>query len=415
MAVNAFAQSGRNSQSGLVSGHTEVITPETDTTASAVDSMLDVIDVLHRLVNKNAPKRRKASDGTKSNKLRVSAIPAAGYTLQTGFAALLSANAAFHTEKTAKENVSVIVTSITYSQYKQIILPVLGDIWTKNNKYNIQIDWRYLKYPSLTYGLGSYTKLSDGYDIDYSTVRLHQTVLRSIGHDLFFGLGYNLDYYWNIKETDPPSGKETDFESYDAAPNKDVKNTELASGYTLNFLHDSRGNPINPLGGDFIDIIYRDNPGFLGNDTRWQSMILDLRKYVRFPANSNNVLAFWNYDWVTLNGNPPYLMLPNTGSDPSSNSGRGYIQGRFRDKNMLYLEGEYRFQITHNGILGGVVFANAETFSHNTFNSYGTIAPGYGAGLRLKLNKFSRTNLGLDYGFGTGGSKGFFVNLGEVF
>jgi len=43
------------------------------------------------------------------------------------------------------------------------------------------------------------------------------------------------------------------------------------------------------------------------------------------------------------------------------------------------------------------------------------ISPGYGAGLRIKLNKFSRTNVAIDYGFGAGGSRGFFVNLGEVF
>jgi hypothetical protein len=31
------------------------------------------------------------------------------------------------------------------------------------------------------------------------------------------------------------------------------------------------------------------------------------------------------------------------------------------------------------------------------------------------VNKFSKTNLALDYGFGLEGSRGFAVNLGEVF
>jgi len=43
------------------------------------------------------------------------------------------------------------------------------------------------------------------------------------------------------------------------------------------------------------------------------------------------------------------------------------------------------------------------------------LIPGYGVGLRLRLNKHSGANLCVDYGFGRDGSKGLFVNLGEVF
>jgi hypothetical protein len=90
---------------------------------------------------------------------------------------------------------------------------------------------------------------------------------------------------------------------------------------------------------------------------------------------------------------------------------------------MLYLESEYRFLITSNGLFGGVVFANAETFSSRestlegnaSLRTFDPIQPGYGAGIRIKLNKFSRANLCVDYGWGTGGSKGVAVNLGEVF
>ena len=108
-------------------------------------------------------------------------------------------------------------------------------------------------------------------------------------------------------------------------------------------------------------------------------------------------------------------MLPNTGSDPYSNTGRGYIQGRFRGSDMVYIEGEYRFSLTPNGLIGGVVFANAESFTEPTNNQFQVVAPGWGGGIRVKLNKYSRTNLAIDYGFGLGGSQGLFVNLGEVF
>ena len=67
---------------------------------------------------------------------------------------------------------------------------------------------------------------------------------------------------------------------------------------------------------------------------------------------------------LLFKGNPPYLDLPSTGWDSYNNTGRGYVQGRYRGKDLMYLESEYRFGITRNGLFGGVVFANAETVSN---------------------------------------------------
>ena len=82
---------------------------------------------------------------------------------------------------------------------------------------------------------------------------------------------------------------------------------------------------------------------------------------------------------------------------------------------MYYFETEYRYRISRNGLLGGVLFVNAEKFSEEISAQFNTIAPGCGIGLRMKLNKISGANLCVDYGFGENGSRGFFVNLGEVF
>ena len=383
------------------------------TTVNAQDSLknkqIDLVDV-GRSWLKGHRTRREDTIQQKQGKLHISALPVAGYTLQTGFAGVLSSNFAFYTSEHSQANLSTVLTSITYSQYKQIIFPIQADIWTKGNKYNIITDWRYLKYPSLTYGLGGNTSADSGYNIDYGYLRLHQAILKTIAHDLYLGLGYDLDYFWNIKEIDPPTGKTTDFERYGLSPK------EVASGISLHFLFDSRRNPINPEKGNYASVTYRPNFTFLGSDNNWQSLVFDLRKYITFPASTHNVLAIWSYDWFTVGGGkPPYLLLPSTGWDAYSNTARGYIQGRFRSRNMLYLESEYRFGLTTNGLLGGVVFANAQSFSEPNSGHYEYITPGYGAGLRISLNKFSRTNLCIDYGWGIHGSGGFFVNLGEVF
>jgi hypothetical protein len=369
----------------------------------------DLSDVFSGIFTKHPQQRLDTVAEQKAFKLHWSTVPAIGYTLQTGFAALLSENVAFYTSLAANQKISSISTSVTYSQYNQIIFPLQADIWTKKNKYNLILDWRYMDYPSTTFGLGGHTLESDGFTIDFNYTKFHQAVLRRVNKNLYAGLGYYLDYFWNIRETNP-SQVATDFDTYG------LTKKSVSSGVAFRLIYDSRLNQINPLNGNYANIVFRPNYTFLGSDNNWQSLLLEFRKYIKFSPSSKNVLALWSYNWLTVGGGkPPYLMLPSTGWDDFFNTGRGYIQSRFRGRNMLYLESEYRFGITNNGLFGGVVFVNAESFSKTINGDFSTVAPGYGVGVRLKLNKFSGANLCVDYGFGTEGSKGISVNLGEVF
>ena len=375
----------------------------------AMNSQLDLVD-LGRSFLQGYHARHIDTFQQKEGKIHLSALPAAGYTLQTGFAGVVSSNFAFYTSPENQTNLSTVLTSITYSQNHQVIFPIQADIWTKGNRFNIVTDWRFLHYPSVTFGLGGNALADSGDNIDYGYLRLHQAILRTIGRNFYAGLGYDLDYFWNIRELEPVNQKPTGFQTYGWTKNA------VASGASVHLLYDSRRNPINPEEGNYLSLIYRPNFTFLGSDNNWSSLIADARKYIPLSSGGRHVLAIWSYDWFTLgNGRPPYLLLPSTGWDPYSNTGRGYIQGRYRSLNMLYLETEYRFGITANGLLGGVLFTNAQSFTEPNSNRYTYIQPGYGLGLRISLNKFSRTNLCIDYGWGSHGSRGFFVNLGEVF
>lgn len=380
----------------------KIITPDSSGQPERKDET-DIMDVLGQMKRKS--KRTQEVKEAVPRKILYSMVPAVGYTLSTGVVGLLSANAAFYLSDTATTNISSINTSFNYSQYNQITIPVLANIWTKDNGYNFVVDWRYFKYPQDTYGLGGHSSISDADRINYSHVRLHQTVLKKVAGAFYLGVGYQLDYRWKIRQ----EGSNEDVTSYGLA------SKSVSSGLVGNVLYDSRKNSINPEAGLYANARYRSNLTFLGSNTNWQSLVLEFRKYVNFPAGSRNTLAFWDFNWLTLAGKSPYLDLPSTSWDPSNNTGRGYIQGRFRSPNMLYFESEYRFALTQNGLIGGVVFANAQSFSNWPDKKFDRIAPGAGLGIRLKINKTSRTNIAVDYGFGAGGSRGLFVNLGEVF
>ncbi|QRR02758.1 hypothetical protein HWI92_18470 [Dyadobacter sandarakinus] len=365
----------------------------------------DIMDVLKGLKKKSPDDTIKKPEKIRSGKMLFSIVPAAGYTLSSGLVGSINVNTAFYTSNPERTNISSITTNFIYTQYKQMTIPLQANIWTRSNNVNFVVDWRFFKYPQDTYGLGPYTELTDAVQLNNSHLRLHQSVLKKVGKSLFAGLGFFYDVRWNVKQ----AAENADLTRYGLLPRS------VSAGPIATISYDNRKNSINPIEGFFANAQYRHNVTLLKSSTNWQSLIVDIRKYFNLPAGSRNTLAIWNYNWLTLHGKPPYLDLPSTGWDPSNNIGRGYIQGRFRSPKLLYLESEYRFALTRNGLLGAVVFANAQSVSAWPSNDFRKISPAGGLGLRVKVNKTSRANVAIDYGFGLHGSRGLFVNLGEVF
>lgn len=351
-------------------------------------------------------KRTTETDAVKTKPV-FSVVPALGYTLQSKLALTLAGNVAFRTATDSK--ISTITINTAYTQTKQIIIPIQSSIWTKGNGYDFVGDIRFLKYPQSTYGLGSSSNIKDEDPMNYDFFRFSEIALKRILPDFYAGIGYIADVHWNVTHKGPLDGVPSDYVKYG------TQSHSISSGITLNAVFDSRDNSINPYHGFYASLQYKDNGNFLGNLNNWQSMVIDVRKYFKFPASSDNVIALWSYDWLVLEGNPPYLDLPANTWDTYSGTGRGYIQGRFRGAQMVYLESEYRFKITTNGLLGGVVFVNAQSFSAAQGTGLQSIQPAFGPGLRLKLNKVSRTNIAVDYGIGREGSRGVFINVGEIF
>ncbi|WP_448698926.1 BamA/TamA family outer membrane protein [Mucilaginibacter sp. AW1-3] len=374
---------------------------------AAIDSSAqrDLMDILHRML------RGKATpENSKPKKVIFSVVPSAGYSLSTGFGVNINGNVEFYTSSDiSKTNISYIGASAFIDTKNQRSLISLINIWTPNNDYDIVVNFRWLKYPTNTYGFGGFTGVGQTNPIDFNYVKLYPTLLKRVIPNYYMGIGYNLDYHTNFIEKGNLDGSESDLSKYGKPY------TTVSSGVNLNLLYDKRGNPVNPISGGYGNIIFRQNTTWLGSDVNWESLIVDLRKYVRLSQRNNNVLAFWSYSWFTFNGKAPYLDLPSTGWDINNISGRGYVIGRFTGKDMLYAEAEYRFTITHSGMLGGVLFTNAQSVAEYPDGGFKKVIPAVGTGLRLKLNKHSNTNICVDYGVGINGSRGFFVNLGEAF
>jgi hypothetical protein len=282
-------------------------------------------------------------------------------------------------------------------------------VWFPQNKWNFIGEYFMHKYPQETWGLGGNTPDSQATLVDYQHLRIHQKSMKEIWPHFSTGLGYALDYHQNI------SVEESEWDSLNYYLPY-YKSRSVSSGILLPLLYDSRLNSANPKQGFMAALTFRFNSTWLGSDDNWQYMFLDARKY--FPISRNqkkDILAIRGYYWTKLSGTAPYLDLPSVRWEPTpGQASRGIRQNRYKSNALIDLETEYRFGITANGFIGGVVFASLTSASEYESQRFLYWHPAGGTGLRMKFNKYSDINIAFDIAF----SKEYFsayLIIGEAF
>jgi hypothetical protein len=392
---------------GLHAQNAPDLIPQNNTLQDTARQM-DLLDVYKKWFK--LPKESK--NPHPENKIYFTLNPLASAPTSSGNALVTSTTANIYLGPKSTTFLSTVNFAPYFGFNRRFGLPLRSSIWLKDNAWYIQGDIRFLVYPQYTWGLGSTNTNEEKTLIDYKYIRFYQAVLKRIRPHLFIGPGYDLDYHFNITNGD--SG--VNLKAFTGYP-YGLSGNSLSSGLTLNILYDTRNRNIYPIPGSFVNIVYRMNPGFLGNKNYWQSIFVDVRKYfplnIETKPNQQNILALWSFLWWNMTGGTPYLDLPSTGWDEYNRSARGFDQNRYRGNALYYFEAEYRRDITENGLFGFVVFSNINTVSGSgtMFRSW---HPAAGTGLRIKFSKSSNTNFDIDYAF----SKGYqtiLFNFSETF
>jgi len=341
-------------------------------------------------------------------------------------------------DKKPKSLYSFVQGSVFVTTKKHFIFQVKSNVYTDQDKILLSGDWRFFIFSQPTYGLSTNAPqggtLQRHYSINgiptkddslvqpmkFNHIRFYQTVSKRIRKShLYAGIGYHLDYYYGIQDLRLDTAAEMLTSHYAYNKAYGFSQTKYAvSGVSLNISGDKRDNIVNASKGYYFNVNWRVNPEFLGSAGNSSLLGLEWRSFHRVSKKDNRkVLGFWAMGNFSKAGKLPYLALPSLGYDQRGKAGRGYTQGRFRGPNMVYAETEYRFPLSRcGGILGGVVFANVTTADNaaKTTQLFDNMAPGVGAGLRIMVDKLSKSNLQIDFGVGRK-SIGVYIGVAETF
>jgi hypothetical protein len=361
-------------------------------------------------------------------------LPAVGYNPAMGALFGAVGTLGMYLGPPATTTISSAQAVALYSTMNQLTVQFTSTVMSSGNDWQLQGDWRFLLFNQKTYGLGTGPQAlgAEGMKEDFNLLRLHEFALRRIWGTLYAGLGYRLDRYYAIDDVDmdlsapqPVVGQNY---AYSQAFGFDPSQYTV-SGAAVQLLHDSRDSTMNPYRGLYGMAAFTVNPTWLGSSRASTGIEAQFRAYVPLSDDvPRNLVAFWAYFRATTSGAVPYLALPAIGWDSKNRSGRGYLQGRWRGTQELYGEAEWRFRITNDGLLGGVIFASASSFASPAYSASGAgwsftsdkvgllqfVRPAGGVGLRFLLNRDSRSNVTLDIAVGEQ-SFGVWFNAGEYF
>jgi hypothetical protein len=345
--------------------------------------------------------------------------PSIGSKPSTGINGGIAGNIAFLSGDAAATHLSSISGGLKVSEKGQTLSGVKLAVFLPDDRWFVQGDNRFSWTSQNTYALGGSTATADAENLKYDAVRVNETLYRTVAPGLFVGAGLDVNRHMNIRAG---SGSEEMFDRAAYTQYTDQHGFDLAhqtsSGTTASVMFDTRDNAINARRGWLASATYRTFfNGFLGGDATWQEAYVDIRTFRPLGREGRRTLAFWLLGDFVTGGAAPYFDLPATAGDSYGRSARGYGEGRYRGDRLVYGEVEFRDTLTRNGLLGYVAFFNTTAIGSGAAGTRlaDALAPGAGGGLRVLLNKKSRTNLCVDYGWGKQGSRALYLSIQEAF
>jgi len=274
-------------------------------------------------------------------------------------------------------------------------------LYTDENKWFFYGRARYQSFPLFYYGIGRETPSEHIALIDGEYTLFRERLLRETLPSLYFGLELDYQGLNRVHYIDT----ETDFELPEVGA-MGSNNLGIGLGLLYNNIH----NAMNPRKGLYSEWAFMNYNTAAGSDYNMTTYVIDNRIYR--PVKENTVFAAQVYGQFT-SGNAPFNMLALMGGESLM---RGYYLGRYRDKNLVAGQVEYRilpFEFSKRW--GASVFlAAGQVYGDEYGFNWDLFLPTGGAGIRYLIFPEKDIYTRIDISF-TEEGRGVYFFIGEAF
>ncbi len=299
-----------------------------------------------------------------------------------------------------EERPSSLSPILVYTVKKQVIALLQGEIYLSQERYRLNLEAGYTLFPTKFWGVGNDTPDDEEEDYTPRTISLAVKLQRRVTQGWYLG-GTLATGYRELAEV-------ADGGLLDSGAVPGAKDGWIV-GLGLLLTRDTRDSPVYPRSGSYHQLGGSWFNGMFGSSYDYGSVSLDLRKYI--TVLGTHVIALRGLGLASVSA-PPFDLMPQLGGDALL---RGYFGGRFRDRQLLAFQGEYRVPVWWR--VGMVAFGGlgqvADSWEGVELSRF---HPSAGLGVRFQLSRAEGLNIRADYGWGfDSGSAGFYLSVGEAF
>jgi hypothetical protein len=345
--------------------------------------------------------KRLANDTTSNARPQFLVYPTIGYAPETSWEIGLSSLYVYYAKGDTTNRLSEVNGFTFFTLENQYGLWFDHNIFTDKNKWIFPGRIRYQSFPVLFHGIGPDSPSEYIALVNTRQLQIKERALRQVLPNFYAGLEMDFQRLSSVSFVPATSaGVEL--------PIGGTGSANLALGMGL--MYDTRHNVLNVRKGIFSELAVLRYDKTWGSDFAFTTVISDNRFYK--SINERDVLAAQVLGQFNV-GNTPFNQLALLGGESIN---RGYYLGRFRDKNQLAAQVEYRMlPFPFAKRWGAAVFGSSGTvFNDFSKLSFDNIVWSGGAGVRFlifpKKDVYTRLDVAL-----TNEGPGFYFFIGEAF
>ncbi|QYJ94275.1 BamA/TamA family outer membrane protein [Shewanella spartinae] len=339
-----------------------------------------------------------------SKTIDMSYLPTAYYTPEKKFGVGLLMVGLYKTDGAApEEQPSSLVLNSFVSMNNSYGVEVENMTFFNGGKQRLLLGLELHNEASVYYGRG----IADGnidsnhHEFDEQLYSFTPRWMTQVADNYFVGVGADFTY--------ASADKFTRVEGDIPLPSDGILPSNFSSGLVVTSIYDSRDYRLNATKGWLLQL----DAGLYQNSEydSFAKYDLELANYIDLSTTSllsqMPGLIAWQVQGHFTSGDVPWNMLPDLGG---SSAMRGYIKGRYRDKQMMMGQVEYRLPIFQR--YGMVFWGGVGSVADKVSDLNDELLTSYGTGFRLKIK--DNINLRLDVGVGENETN-FYLNVNEVF